>query len=525
MDSALIFRPDPIQYVLYVRSFVCTVHFSIQLFQSSSIPEPCLTFEQSLIPPFTHTRAFLYNDCHYRSIAQFMSATQPRPKRAGEGFARTYQPHEDDPNGPSSKKPRFDRRNPSALAPDELEEDAVLDADEIGRRGQQVRRKAVNLDGYDSDSENEGFDARAEAQAKKRQKEDAEEDDMFAELQEDFGAEEPHADEALRKNKKSVRFLRDDEIEGQVASSKGGGTLRADLSKGTDKFDDDELESESDVADEDRARVDEDMDEELGAGSKKKHAPLLDAFNMRTEQEEGKFDDQGNYIRKAADPDAIYDSWLDGVSKKDIRRAKEAAEKRETERRERDRMNDSVLTGDVLKTLITHLERGETILEALARLGKGAQKKPKWQNKRNKSRPNQNGNAPEDTEMTENDPKEVARRQAIDAITGAADILMTRGQAEIYDAERELLTRQYRRETGEDWIDPPPQDTDLASGDHIPTMWEFRWSDARDGGIIHGPYDSATMESWRNAGYFGEGVEFRRTADEGEWNTQANFVQ
>ncbi|KAE8388320.1 hypothetical protein BDV23DRAFT_159484 [Aspergillus alliaceus] len=445
-----------------------------------------------------------------------MSATQPRPKRAGEDFARTHQEPEDDPNGPSSKRPKFDLRNPSALAPDALEEDAILDADEIGRRGQQVRRKAVNLDGYDSDSENEGFDARAEAQAKNKQKEDAADDDMFAELQEDFGAEEIDADEALRKSKKSVRFLRDDEIEGQVASSKGGGTLHADLRKGADKVDAEDVESESDVAEEDRARVDEDMDEELGAGSKKKHAPLLDAFNMRAEQEEGKFDDQGNYIRKAVDPDAIYDSWLDGVSKKDIRRAREAAEQREAERKERDRMDDSVLTGDVLKTLISHLERGETILEALARLGRGAQKKPKWQNKRNKNR-----KAMEDTEMTEDDPKEVARKQAIDAITGAADILLTRGQGEIYDTERELLTRQYRRETGEDWVDPLSQDT----RDDTSTMWEFRWSDARDGGIVHGPYDSATMESWRNAGYFGEGVEFRKTTEESGWNTQANFVQ
>ncbi|KAE8381060.1 hypothetical protein BDV26DRAFT_256035 [Aspergillus bertholletiae] len=244
--------------------------------------------------------------------------------------------------------------------------------------------------------------------------------------------------------------------------------------------------------------------------------------------EEGKFDDQGNYIRKAADPDAIYDSWLDGVSKKDIRRAKEAAEKREADRKEKDRMNDSVLTGDALKTLITHLDRGETILEALARLGKGAVKKPRWQNKRNKNKSKQNGDmAEEDTEMTEDDPKEAARKQAINAITGAADILMTRGQADIYDTERELLTRQYRRETGEDWVDPPSQesDTDPVGSKQAPTMWEFRWSDARDGGIIHGPYDSATMESWKNAGYFGEGVEFRRTTDEGAWNSQASFVQ
>ncbi|KAL4872742.1 hypothetical protein BDV12DRAFT_161443 [Aspergillus spectabilis] len=448
-----------------------------------------------------------------------MSSSLPRPKRAGEGYARTHH-QEADEDGPS-KKPRFDLRNPSTLAPDAIDDDAILDADEIGRRGQQVRRKAVNLDGYDSDSDNEGFDGRASAKAKQNEKKQEEEDDddMFAELQDDFGPEEIDGDEALRKNKKNVRFLRNDEIEGQVSSSKSGHTLRVDLTQGTGDVNIDEEDSESDVAEEDRARVENGMDEELGAGSKKKHAPLLDAFNMRTEQEEGRFDEQGNYVRKAADPDAVHDSWLEGVSKKDIRLAKEAAEKRDAARKEKDRLADSVLTSDALKTLITHLQRGETALDALARIGKGAPKKPKWQTKRKKTK----AKGDEDTEMAEDDSKEVARKKKIEAVTEAADILMARGEAEIYDTEREVLTRQYRRETGEEWVDPP-QDSDTAAGDTEPLMWEYRWSDARDGGAVHGPYDGPTMESWQNAGYFGEGVEFKKVSDTEEWNSNVVFV-
>lgn len=456
-----------------------------------------------------------------------MASTQPRPKRGGEDFTRTHH-EQDDPEAPESKKPRFDLRNPSALAPDALEEDAILDADEIGRRGQQVRRKAINLDGYDSDSENEGFSARIEEKAKRsRQKHDAEDDDMFAELQQDFGAEEIDADEALRKNKKSVRFLRDDEIEGQVASSTGGKALHANLSKGAGQIDVEEDESESEVGEEERAKVDDEIDEELGAGGKKKHAPLLDAFNMSAEQEEGRFDDQGNYVRKAVDPDAVYDSWLDGVSKKDVRKAKEAAEKREAERKEKDRLDDSVLTADILRTLITHLERGETILEALARLGKGLQRKPKWQNKKKNKKRNGTEDVemtPEDVEMTYENPDETNRRKAIDAITGAADILMGRGQPEIYDTERELLTRQYRSETGEAWADPPTISGERELKGDQPVMWEYRWSDARDGGEAHGPYDSTMMDSWKSAGYFGEGVEFRRVGDIGPWRSTVQFV-
>lgn len=455
-----------------------------------------------------------------------MSSSLPRPKRAGEDFARTHNHDHDDPDAPSQKKPRFDMRNPSALAPDALDYDPVLDADEIGRRGQQVRRRAVNLDGFDSDSENEGFSA---AKSKRsRAKHDADDDDMFAELQGDFGAEEIDHDEAMRKNKKNVRFLQDDEIEGQVASSKSGGTLRADFKPGADTVDVDEAESESDIADEDRDRVDEEMDKELGAGAKKKHAPVLDAFNMRTEQEEGRFDDQGNYIRKAADPDAVYDSWLEGVSKKDIKKAKEAAEKRDAERKERDRMDDGILTADALSTAITHLQRGETILDALARLGKGMPRKPKWQaKKRNKNQSKENGSGADDVEMTEDDPDAAARKQAIDSLTGAADLLLTRGQSDIYDTEREMLTRQFRRETGEEWVDSTTKSAQAASNapeQGPPAMWEFRWSDARDGGDAHGPYEGSMMESWRSAGYFGEGVEFRRVGDAGEWSAVAEFV-
>ena len=46
-----------------------------------------------------------------------------------------------------------------------------LEADVIGGSGAGTKRGAVNLDGYDSDSDNEGFDARAEERAKSTERE------------------------------------------------------------------------------------------------------------------------------------------------------------------------------------------------------------------------------------------------------------------------------------------------------------------------------------------------------------------
>lgn len=455
-----------------------------------------------------------------------MSTTQPRPKRAGEDYTRTLHSSTDFDGPSSSKKPRFDLRNPSALAPDAIGDDITLDADEIGRRGQKVRRNAVNIDGYESDSDNEGFDGRIDAKAKKDKEKEPQlddDDDMFAELQEDFGEAGP--EDRVEDKRKSVRFLQDNEIEGQVNDSTGGGTVSINepLRKGKQRETDQGEESEDD--DEGRAALGGGIDKEIGAGGKKSHVPLLDAFNMRAEQEEGRFDEAGNYVRKAADPDAIYDTWLDGVSKKDMRKAKEASERREQDLRKSLLAQDDVLMSDILRTLISHLHRGETIFEALARLGKSQKQRPKWQNK-NKNKRKKGNVASEDIDMKEEDPAEVARKKAVEEITGAADALLSRGQTEIYEAERELLTRQYKRETGEDWIDPPETDIteESRTTDSAAPLWEFRWSDSRDGGETHGPYDSTTMESWNAAGYFGEGVEFRRADKDGEWNSTAVFT-
>lgn len=446
-----------------------------------------------------------------------------KPKRPGEEFAREQL----DPSTSSSKKPRFDTRNPSALAPDAPEEDDVdplLAASTIGKTNQ-PKRNAVHIDGYDSDSSNEGFEARAATKAKDTRKngegksKDEEENDMFADLDEQSndGDEGEELMAEGKKKRKEVRFLGADEIEGQVQSSTAGGHVSADFSLGHSGIapaqkskEKDAESSDSDVDEEIRAEVDN-VDEEVGAGGKKEHAPLIDAFNMKGEQEEGRFDDAGNFVRKARDPDAVHDSWLEGVSKKDMKRAREGKERREEEVRERGRRDEEILTSDALGALIGRLERGETVLEGLARVGKGGKRKPKWKKKNEM-----------DVDEVE-DPKEVKRREAVEAVTEAADLLLTRGQTEIYEAEREVLTRQYARETGEDWVDWPRNGKGGENGG-TGKMWEYQWEDRRDGGTVNGPFDGGMMRSWNEAGYFGEGVEFREVGRGEGWERVVEFV-
>lgn len=263
----------------------------------------------------------------------------------------------------------------------------------------------------------------------------------------------------------------------------------------------DDQESSDDEDEAALAAEEEGLDEEVGAGGLKRNAPKVDAFNMRAEQEEGRFDDAGNFVRKATDPDAKHDMWLEGVSKKDMKKAAEAHEKREAERRQKRLEDDALLLPDILRSLILQLEKGETAIEALARLGKGqskTKKVPKWKLKKQK----QNGEEMDvEGEQASEDPAQIKIKEAVNEITAAADQLLSRGQTEIYEQEREILIRQFSRETGEEWHDPPPK------------MWEYRWTDGRDGEATQGPYDEATMIAWEGAGYFGEGVEFRKEGD------------
>jgi CD2 antigen cytoplasmic tail-binding protein 2 len=462
-----------------------------------------------------------------------------RPNRQGETFARAHHGEDDDP---SSNKVKFDVRNPSKLAAEAREDDAVLDADVIGLGGA-TKRGAVNLDGYDSDSDNDTFNQRAQTRKKgkvdilqqldqydarddgavadtapaKDNDEGDDDDDMFAasddEAKEGGDGPDDNEFEKSGKKKKHVQFLDADKIQGQVESSRTGGHVHID-----------DRHSSDDEEDIDLAIEEEGVDEEVGAGGLKRNAPKLEAFNLREEMEDGRFDQEGNYIRKAGDPDAVHDNWLDGLSKKEIKKAAEAHEKREAEARQQRMDADSVSVADLLRTLILHLERAETPLEALSRLGKSQTKPkkkiPQWKLKKMKG---SDGMDMDVDQSQPEDPEQVKIKEAIRAITDAADKLLARDYEEVYDQEREMLVREYRRETGEDWVEPRQASEEQDSKPPPANQsWEFRWTDGRDG-AVQGPFDGAMMKAWQEAGYFGEGVEFRSVGSGEEWSRVASF--
>lgn len=510
------------------------------------------------------------------------------------------------PQASKVKKPKFDIRNPSTIANESDNEsktsdrelqvtNAELDADQLSRRGPGTKRNAVNVDGFDSDSSTGEFEERA--RERERLKDDGvegagaglpksameEQEDMRADLEPADGDEDEDEGRAGTQAKKEVRFLEPTEIEGEDPRSKErkgvGVDLRAWVAKqhgfelpdtqtakkskrrreGAGTNDGSSTSSSSDEegggGGSERSFTEEmqkqNVDDEVGAGGLKTKAPQIEQFNTKNDRAEGAFDASGNFVRKAADADAAHDGWMEGIRGRDVRRAREAQRRREAEAAKSAEEEQRVTTAEALGRLVVVLEPSETTLGALERLGKKKERKAvSWQERRRMKKgamqvDGEGTNGHRERELEE----ERRRKTLIEEITSAAGILERRGQADIYDVERELLMRQYQRETGEPWTaasgtakktnggaigdlaDLEDSDDEAeeeeAEVDNLEKkegrQWDYRWTDGRDGEKTHGPYGNGEMKAWYDAGYLGIGCEFRMRGSKDPWKHSADF--
>ncbi|KAJ3024080.1 hypothetical protein HKX48_007261 [Thoreauomyces humboldtii] len=168
------------------------------------------------------------------------------------------------------------------------------------------RRGAVKMEGYDSESDSSGAEEDGAEVVE-------EEGDMFADEAE---APLPAATGSTNGGKKEDKFLRLESIEGQVWRD----------------------------------------DAEDFAGEVK-----LTPFNMEEEMEEGDFDESGHYIRKR-DEHLIHDSWLQGVTKNDMEKARAAHAKQEELANESEAEIDGVRDPNHIWLKAIHLMKpGESI--------------------------------------------------------------------------------------------------------------------------------------------------------------------
>ncbi|KAJ7285731.1 hypothetical protein C8J57DRAFT_1461098 [Mycena rebaudengoi] len=364
---------------------------------------------------------------------------------------------------PPAKKTRF--VDPS--------EDPANFAEQVDSALEQTTRKGrVKNEGYDSDSSDDG-----EGVVLSRKKgADDEDDDMFA-----VDAEEKKADASA---KKKEEYLRLGDIEGQEFGDSG-----------------------------DEGSSDEPEDEDAAERKKKEGMGFeLSSFNMRDEMEEGKFTESGAYV-KSFDPHGVHDRWMEGLDEREIKLARRR--KRQQERQQKERIEaeereieESGGKGALEKQLLAMLKKGETVLEALQRLGVEAKKGGKSSKRVGKLKA-------DDSMLADKS----AAPSPIEHITHLASNIMSLGDTDIYSKTYEELVRAVRSSglVDSSWVPPSSDKT-----------YEYKWRVPGEGqtGETFGPFGEEELNSWFKAEYFGsagEKVEIRELG--GEWGDWSDVLQ
>ena len=268
----------------------------------------------------------------------------------------------------ASPPPSSSKRAESSEPPDDLLEEDLPEGAQRARS--KAKRQLRDTEGYESDSSN---DEESVVPSRRPGGKDDEGDgdvDMFA----DPGDGKDDKGKGKGKEQEKKEFMSLDEIEGQEFDRRRGGS-------GTGSEDGDSETEEG------RARKrKEGLDGDMGID--------ITPFNMTNEMEEGRFTADGeSYVVNDLDPNDKHDMWLDDVDEDTIDKAKRAHKERERIEREREeKEQDALETGKdreerLMRQAVGLMERGETVLEALQRLGaedkrkkaeSGAGKKKTW---------------------------------------------------------------------------------------------------------------------------------------------------
>jgi len=390
---------------------------------------------------------------------------------------------------PPTKKTRF-------LEPADDETNFAKEVDDALENPSATRKGRVKTEGYESDSSDDGEGVVLSRRAGAEGAVD-EDEDMFA--------TDPKEDDDKTESgekKRGEEFLRLGDIEGQEFGRGSG-----------DDDDDDSGDSDSDEPeDEDDAE----RRKKVGMGYE------MSSFNMREEMEEGKFAADGMYVRNF-DPHALHDRWMDGLGEREIKLARRRKRRREKEQMEKIREEErelEMLGGKeaVEREVLAMLKKGETVLEALQRLGTRA-KQSKGKAKQSGAAASQTAKASsQDSGATTTD-KRNSSLSDVEQLTHLASTLLSLGDTDIYSRTYEEIVRSVRSAGKVDpsWV-PPSADV----------KYEYKWDvpgSTGGEGQVFGPYSEEEMLSWYKASYFGligEKVKVRPVG--GEWGSWSDLL-
>ena len=227
----------------------------------------------------------------------------------------------------------------------------------------------------------------------------------------------------------------------------------------------------------------------------------------------------GNYIADK-DNEAIQDQWLESVDWAKVNQ-NEATENQQDWADEGEEMSNSEKI-TVMKNIAELLKPGENCLKALRRLG----------GKKSNNKKKQDVEVEDEKVLKEN-------KENLLKLTELADALLQSGDMEIYNKTFEKLNFEIKQNE-EKFKDAEDDDMlekafEAGGGDGVQgeekegnenvtqkaeiddeVMWEYKWEN-KDDVEIYGPYSNSCMDSWKEQGFFKDGVFCRKVGSEGSF--------
>ncbi|TYJ57957.1 hypothetical protein B9479_001313 [Cryptococcus floricola] len=421
------------------------------------------------------------------------------------------------PSASASRSASASGRN-TPLSQTEDDDDAFLQDDIVAnaRTAKSKAKSRVDQSAYASDSSgDEDEDGEGGGGGEKKKEGEDDDVDMFAEdVQED-------------KKEKKKEFMDLNDIEGQEfewPSAPGKG-------KGPAEDSDSEAEEPSKTG----------LDGDMGVD--------ITPFNMKNEMNEGRFTADGEtYVENDDDPEAKYDVWMNDVDKEGMKKARRAH--KEQERLEQERQAQESGGGEekerrereLLRAAWELMQRGETILETLQRLGKevederrkrekeAGQKKKSWAEKQKERKALMAAEEEQKDSIHTSNP--------FTNLSNIVSGLTTIGHLDVYSLSCESIQRMLpaapSNDVGEQRSAPPKPKVDNR-------QFQYRFSLAYVRNLPEGQrpvereafgmFSLLQLRGWKATGFFGgpncENVELRVVGQDGApgpWGSWAEII-
>jgi CD2 antigen cytoplasmic tail-binding protein 2 len=240
----------------------------------------------------------------------------------------------------------------------------------------------------------------------------------------------------------------------------------------------------------------------------------IEPFHMRQEREDGSgFFDGDTYVFRKRDTEAEPDAWLQNLSESKEAFAEKTGSDDDSSKASSTNDMDTMSPQELYAKIIPLVSDTETVMKALVRYGNLIKRKPFKRHNGSKATVKDSSSPANDTAA--NEATQMAQT-ALNDLTEAANALLLKGQVDIY------------QKTRNDLIQLLPEDDTGAGGDEQEAsdkpvvQWEYEGSQDKQ---IHGPYATAHMKSWIQAGYFvGPSAVKVRTVSEKEKSLQEDLL-